>query len=981
MFTTFFCFGQQQKIIIDSLHIIIQKEVNTDSIIKHYENTFYYLFDTQKEDPLIISKDLRLYAKTNKCNKCLAKAYYLEGYYHYAIGEYVLAIPKIDSVINIATKNNLKIKNKSIQLIIANYFSINQYDKAKVYAKLLTKKERSNKDVQNTEIAGYIFLGLINDEQNYYNLSVLNYNKADSLNNILKGPFYEQNKASIYTNLFVVFLKLKDFNKASLYLNKSNVLYAKDKTSEKYFLIKQNFAYLEIEKENYKEALDTLLKTKLFFKQNNHLYHRGEASYLLGRAYLGLKNYPKAIINLEESIEAFSNTGESINIGLCYKYLGDCYQYKKSNSKLSKIHFNNALQIFEKHSSLDNQISTLNSLSSLMEQNYNFKEALYYKKKKDSVSIIFQKQINQANTYQLETQYQTKKKDKEIELLITKNELTTQQKRNQKTILLSTISVITIAGLFFFFQYKNKQKTNNKLRELDEVKSNFFTNISHEFRTPLTLISGPIQKKLKEPNLSKEERSSLEMIHRNSSRLLSLVDQLLDISKLETGELHLSISKNKLLSFIGVLTENFNFSANQKNINYLCYINKSEATTWYDSDIIEKIVINLLSNAFKYTPENGSIVCNSLIKNNKFYFEIKNTGEGLASNELNKVFDKFYQINNHQQGAGIGLSLVKELVNLHKGTINAKSTLKEWTIFEVILPIGKNSYNETEISASMIDKKAPPIIINEKGFNNEEGIDVNTPNDNQPILLIVDDNKDIRDYIETIFKKSYSIIKAKDGQEGIEIALKQIPDIIISDIMMPIKNGIELCKQLKEDERTSHIPILLLTAKTGDENELEGIKTGVDDYITKPFNEELLTIKIENIIKSRKKLQERYSQEIILKPKEITINSVDEKFLHKIQKVLDNKLIESSFNIEEFSKSIGMSRMQLHRKLKALTGLSASEFIRSQRLKLAISLLENSDCNVSEIGYSVGFNNHAYFSKCFKETYKCSPTEYLESKK
>jgi len=253
--------------------------------------------------------------------------------------------------------------------------------------------------------------------------------------------------------------------------------------------------------------------------------------------------------------------------------------------------------------------------------------------------------------------------------------------------------------------------------------------------------------------------------------------------------------------------------------------------------------------------------------------------------------------------------------------------------------------------------------------------------ENNPILLIVDDNADIRTYVSSLFESTYTILKAKNGQEGIDLAIERIPDIIISDIMMPVKTGIDLCNMLKVDERTSHIPIILLTAKAGEEHEIKGIKTGADDYVTKPFNEELLKTRVEKLIENRKKLQLRYSQEVILRPKDITITSVDEQFLERLQKVLDNKLLESSFSIENFSKAVGMSRMQLHRKLKALTGLSASEFIRSQRLKLAAQLLKKSEINVSQVGYSVGFNDHAYFSKCFKEMYHCTPSEYVKFSK
>ncbi len=536
--------------------------------------------------------------------------------------------------------------------------------------------------------------------------------------------------------------------------------------------------------------------------------------------------------------------------------------------------------------------------------------------------------------------------------------------------------------LNFISELRLKEKSL-ELEKINDTKNQFYTNISHEFRTPLTLISGPVQKQLKREDLSDDDRHNFEMISRNSNRLLSLVDQLLDISKIETGNLKLKVSKSEIMSFIGSLCDSFKFSAKQKQINYITYTNKAIIDTYFDKDIIEKIVANLLSNAIKYTPNNGSVVCNATVKKNELHFTVKNTGKGLSAKEIAHIFERFYQINENKQGVGIGLALVKELVALHKGSISVESTPNEWTTFTVVLPVTKESFKKNEI----IQITSPKVGNNGPTNNNLDVKETKTPNietnlepdGENPILLVVDDNADVRTYLTNIFTENYTVIGAKNGQQGIDVALEEVPDIIISDIMMPVKNGIDLCNNLKVDERTSHIPIILLTAKAGDQNEIEGIETGADDYVTKPFNEELLKLRVEKLIESRRKLQERYSQEVILRPKNIAITSIDEQFLERLQKVLDQKLVESSFNVEEFSKVVGMSRMQLHRKLKALTGLSATEFVRSQRLKLAAQLLKKSEINVSQVGYSVGFNDHAYFSKCFKEMYHCTPSEYIKT--
>ncbi|NCP90434.1 MAG: response regulator transcription factor, partial [Flavobacteriales bacterium] len=303
------------------------------------------------------------------------------------------------------------------------------------------------------------------------------------------------------------------------------------------------------------------------------------------------------------------------------------------------------------------------------------------------------------------------------------------------------------------------------------------------------------------------------------------------------------------------------------------------------------------------------------------------------------------------------------------------STPNEWTTFNVTISVDKNSLkNATILSTDEADSKIESPIISSTIFEDDnEFVDSELP-----ILLIVEDNNDLRHLLKQTFEEHYTVISAPNGKLGIELALETIPDLIISDIMMPEKDGITLTNDLKNDERSAHIPIILLTAKADVESKFTGIDTGADDYITKPFDKKLLVLKVEKLIESRKKLQARYSQEVILKPKDIAFTNLDELFLNKVQIVLDNQLVESSFSVEDFSKAVGMSRMQLHRKIKALTGLSASEFIRSQRLKLAAQLLKQSDINISQVGYSVGFNDHAYFSKCFKDTYKCTPTEYAK---
>lgn len=717
-------------------------------------------------------------------------------------------------------------------------------------------------------------------------------------------------------------------------------------------------------------ALDYFLKTKEA--------NRVSRMYLLESAYyLGLDSLEKADESRFKSIQFLEDKKNDFAMAKAKYYYGNFLTYYREDYRKAALYLEASRELLEKVKKVEHSIyqRCLRDLAICNDEFGSHEKSKTYYKQAYELNIELTKKANRNTSRKLETKYQTDKKKQEIALLKSEKALTEQKQKSQRNFLIGGLGLTTIAGLFLFVLYRNRQKTNTKLKELDKAKSNFFTNISHEFRTPLTLISGPIQDALNDDSLTEKKRDDFIMAQRNADRLLSLVNQILDISKIESGNLKLHIQKGNVLQLIAALSNSFKYNAERKRIIFLKNIKTEASETWYDKDALEKIVVNLLSNAVKYTPEKGSIVCNSYIDNNNLFLEVKNSGEGLTTDQLSNIFQRFYQTNEQNQGSGIGLSLVKELVELHKGKITATSEPNQWTTFTVTIPVNKGSFrNEHFISTTSKGTKVNEPII--PSLDNEIAEEFN--DNDQPILLIVEDNTDLQTLIKQIFEESYNVITAPNGKIGIDLALEHIPDLIISDIMMPIKDGIALTKELKNDERTIHIPIILLTAKAEAESQFKGIETGADDYITKPFDKKLLSLKVKKLIESRKKLQSRYSQELILTPKDIAVTNLDEKFLEKVQSVLENKLVEASFSIEDFSKAVGMSRMQLHRKIKALTGLSASEFIRSQRLKLAAQLLKKSDINISQVGYTIGFNDHSYFTKCFKEAYKCTPTEYAK---
>lgn len=551
---------------------------------------------------------------------------------------------------------------------------------------------------------------------------------------------------------------------------------------------------------------------------------------------------------------------------------------------------------------------------------------------------------------------------------------------------LSSLALIAYLALFLllvyitYYYFKSRWQMqmeltmeydrSDRLKQMNEYKTKLYTNLSHEFRTPLTLITAPVKNLLSAEDTPVDSKQNLLLIERSADRLVGLVDQLLELSKVESGFVKLRVAHNNLELFLNVLLASFIPLAIEKRIKLTGSISKIDFA-WFDSDVLEKILNNLLINAIKYTPNQGTIDFSAHRAGNILEVNVENDVSEIKEGELQNIFERFYQSDNQSEGFGIGLSLVKELVVLSHGEIEVYYTNVQRICFLLRIPVNKSNFSDAEIDLLNVTSGNTDALID---FEGEEGLS----GQSKKIILLVEDNTDLRKFTKTLFENEYKVIEAENGVLGIRRAFQYIPDIIISDIMMPEKDGIALCKALKEDERTSHIPIILLTAKTGEEDELIGLKTGADDYIFKPYNPEKIMIRVQKLIESRIKLRQRYQQNIILKPNEIAFTSTDEKFFGRLQIVLKENLTDPEFNAASFSKAIGMSRMQLHRKLNALTGLSTTAFITSQRLKSALPLLEKNNITVAEVAYATGFSSPSYFIKCFKEAYGKTPSKYTE---
>ncbi len=530
-------------------------------------------------------------------------------------------------------------------------------------------------------------------------------------------------------------------------------------------------------------------------------------------------------------------------------------------------------------------------------------------------------------------------------------------------------------------QAKLEHMELEKAREVDTLKTQFFSNISHEFRTPLTLILGPLER-IRTMVSSREVKEGLDVMHRNGQRLQRLINQLLDLSRLDSGRFELQPSEQELVTFLKGIWAHFEQAGKDRSIGYSMTTDCEHYWTRFDRDKLEKAIFNLLSNAFKFSQEGGTIILDVKTDGDKgVEIRVSDTGRGIPEEQLTHIFDRFYQadatLDRKHEGSGIGLALARQFVELHEGTITVDSKEGQGSTFTIRLPLEELSEAPVEnelLHGMLVDSPTSFSTIGSKQHNLES---LTATSDDRPLVLVIEDNPDMRQYLWNVLKDDYNVLEGVDGLHGRKLAFKEIPDLIVSDIMMPGLDGQELCQQLKQDERTSHIPIILLTARAGEKAKLEGLETGADDYITKPFSPEELKARVKNLIALRQKLREKYSGQFAFDPEEEDLSSVDQAFLRKVVDEVEAHRSDSAFNPDILANAIGLSRSQLHRKLKALIDMPTMDFVKCYRLKYAKRLLEKGAGNVVEVGYQCGFNSPSYFTSSFKKLFGAPPTEFL----
>mgnify|MGYP002904386235 CR=1 FL=1 len=602
--------------------------------------------------------------------------------------------------------------------------------------------------------------------------------------------------------------------------------------------------------------------------------------------------------------------------------------------------------------------------------------------------------------------------------------------------ILFILIIILVAVYILFTIYRLKHEVSVE-QQISDIKLRFFTNISHELRTPLTLIAGPVEQVLKNDKLPTDAREQLVVVERNTSRMLRLVNQILDFRKIQNKKMKMQVQQLNVVAFVRKIMDNFESVAEEHNIDFLFQTEKEALNLWVDADKFEKIVFNLLSNAFKYTPNGKMITVFIREDEGTVSVGVQDQGIGIAENKRKSLFVRFENLVDknifNQASSGIGLSLVKELVEMHKATISVDSRLGEGSCFKVDFLKGKEHYSSSvefilEDSAAPLSMERIVDIANsslqtEAAIVDAPDLEVSAAKEeagessSKELMLLVEDNQELRSFLRSIFASTYRVVEASDGMEGWSKALKYLPDIIISDVMMPEKDGIEMTRELRADMTTSHIPIILLTAKTTIESKLEGLEYGADDYITKPFSATYLQARVENLLMQRKKLQSFYRDSLMHINMSVTSGELpastkamaeeekkivsereeeqtqlqsqqqptipdmspnDRKFMDKLVELMEQNMDNGDLVVDDLVRELAVSRSVFFKKLKTLTGLAPIEFIKEIRIKRATQLIETGEFNMTQISYMVGINDPRYFSKCFKAQVGMTPTEYKE---
>lgn len=825
----------------------------------------------------------------------------------------------------------------------------------------------------------------------------------------------DMKQASIYNLIGTLLAGENRFSESIVYFIEARERCKKVNNKRAESSVLANIALNHLQIEEYKKALDYALESRDVAVETTHDPSIAFALSIVASSYQGLRAYEAALEALHEAITLFDKLGYSGKLQEAYTTLGEIQLTldrkaearetllksvnmlgdQNTKSKASAYGLLGTLYISENQfrkgfQCLDSALMIAGELKilELAWQSHEWLSNAYAKANKIDLAHQHLRQfvtlkdsalrLEKRNEFQaLEARYKNQLKEESIRNLQAENKLKDMQ------LYLMTLAAILIAvtALFIYFRYRNNLRVRKKLQDLDKLKSRFFVNISHEYRTPLSLIMAPLRKHL-ESDTQNGDKEEFALMYRNAERLNTLTNQLLELAKLESGSSKLMVQHIDISSLLSIIYSYFVSRAADNQIRYEFIKPDNPIMGWIDADKIEQVVCNLLSNAFKFTPGNGAILLKAALEHDRLTIEVHDTGPGIPAGHTNLIFNRFYQVAESARtthGSGIGLTLCKEIMDLHRGSIVLTSTGESGSIFSITLPIGRGAYKADEIAADNVIKMRKTFAASETTIFRAE-ISNTSQDESLPLVLIVEDNHDMNVFLQRTLEKDYRVIAAANGAEGWRHAVESVPDVIISDIMMPEMDGIEMCRKIRKHDITCHIPLIMLTARADQASRIEGLTTGADVYLSKPFDPQELFIHVGNLLRRREEVRKFIMKQTRYEAPEssfpVELPGADKIFMEKLNVIMKLRHGDEAFDVDEFAGEIGMSRTQFYRKVKALTGLSPGELIRDFRLALACTLLKQQGIHVNEVCYKVGFSSVSNFIKIFKDHTGYTPGEY-----
>ncbi|MBX2946325.1 MAG: tetratricopeptide repeat protein [Cyclobacteriaceae bacterium] len=965
-----YCPGQDLNIQkTDSLLKLIDKTEKPELTFQLYHQLAGYTTD-QNASLNYEQQALAAALQTNN-NQLIADAYTNLGIHYRKHSEYATAISYYMKALA-AGKNDTALLNTYLELGIA-HLRLAKFDSSAYY---LTKGITISTEQNNQPMTAsfYNMMGNVLKEKNNYKEAVDYYLKATEIFEHLQDDNGLTQSLSNIGNLQNL---MGDYDKALEYAQQSLTIAEKINKQPSIAYSNRLLGRIYRKLQKYDDALLVYQKAIEVYETIGARRDVSETLTSMGNIYYEKEDLNKAKSYYTRSLSISKSLSDSANMTYSYAALGSASAQLRQHTQ-AVLYFDSTIRIARQIKLPALVMDSYLGLSELYADQKKFDLAYHYHLRYTALNDSLTALQNREEAANREALYQNEKKENEIRTLNTENELAMlrlQQQESQRNYLIGILALsLALIGLLGYL-YNAKQKINKKLETLNQVQSRFFANISHEFRTPLSLIIGPLQKTIQE-NPHAPEAATWKIMHRNAVRLHRLINEILDLSKIESGNMKLRTAEGDLKQFLKTVFASFISLAEQKQIDYTLHAPDGSVTGYFDRDKLEKIVSNLIYNALKFTPEGGHVQLSITHINHQLTVQVKDTGPGIPADQLTQIFNRFHQIEGTAarivEGTGLGLALSKELAEAHHGTLTAESPETGGSIFTLTIPTARSFYK-----SELTDQVETSELIYDEYPVDEQPVE-STATTDRPVILIAEDHADMRTFIHQVIAEQFDVVMTENGDEAWSKALHHIPDLVISDLMMPGINGTELCKRLKTHEATSHIPVIMLTARADQESKLEGLHTGADDYLTKPFDARELLARIQNLVEQRKKLKAIFSQQASSFTR-VAGESRDTAFYNKVISIIEKNFTDPAFGIEEFTREIGMSRMQLHRKLKALTDQSPGDFLRLFRLGHAKKLLSIKGISVSEAAYRSGFNNLPNFSRIFKAWAGVTPSEYQEN--